>query len=90
MINAGVGRTSDPKNLPQSFFIDTFIYYFQILMETARVVHNHPSGNPQPSRADIQITNKIAEAGRLMGIVVHDHIIIGSEGHTSLKAKGLI
>ena len=54
------------------------------------LVHNHPSGNPQPSRADIQITNKIAEAGRLMGIVVHDHIIIGSEGHTSLKAKGLI
>lgn len=54
------------------------------------LVHNHPSGNPQPSRADIQITNKIAEAGRLMGIVVHDHIIIGSEGHTSLKVKGLI
>jgi len=54
------------------------------------LVHNHPSGSPQPSRADIQITNKIAEAGRLMGVVVHDHIIIGREGHTSLKAKGLI
>lgn len=54
------------------------------------LVHNHPSGNPEPSRADIQITNRIAEAGRLLGIVVHDHIIIGREGHTSLKAKGLI
>lgn len=54
------------------------------------LVHNHPSGNPDPSRADIQITNRIAEAGRLLGIVVHDHIIIGREGHTSLKAKGLI
>jgi DNA repair protein RadC len=54
------------------------------------LVHNHPSGNPEPSRADIQITNRIAEAGRLLGIVVHDHIIIGREGQVSLKARGLI
>jgi DNA repair protein RadC len=54
------------------------------------LVHNHPSGSPEPSRADIQITNRIAEAGRLLGIVVHDHVIIGREGHVSLKAKGLI
>ncbi len=54
------------------------------------LVHNHPSGNPEPSRADIQITNRIAEAGRLLGITVHDHIIIGREGHVSLRAKGLI
>lgn len=54
------------------------------------LVHNHPSGSPQPSRADIQITNKIAEAGRLLGITVHDHVIIGREGHVSLRAKGLI
>jgi len=54
------------------------------------LVHNHPSGSPQPSRADIQITARIAEAGRLLGIVVHDHVIIGREGHVSLKAKGLI
>lgn len=54
------------------------------------LVHNHPSGSPQPSKADIQITNRIAEAGRLLNIVVHDHIIIGREGHVSLKAKGLI
>lgn len=54
------------------------------------LVHNHPSGNPEPSRADIQITNRIAEAGRLLGIVVHDHVIVGREGHVSLRAKGLI
>ena len=54
------------------------------------LVHNHPSGTPEPSRADIQITNRIAEAGRLLGIVVHDHVIIGRHGHVSLKAKGLI
>lgn len=54
------------------------------------LVHNHPSGSPEPSRADVQITNRIAEAGRLLGITVHDHVIIAKEGHVSLKAKGLI
>jgi DNA repair protein RadC len=54
------------------------------------LVHNHPSGSPEPSRADIQITNRIAEAGRLLGISVHDHVIVGRDGHVSLKAKGLI
>ncbi len=54
------------------------------------MVHNHPSGSPEPSRADIAITNRIAEAGRLLGIIVHDHVIIGRTGHVSLKAQGLI
>ena len=54
------------------------------------LVHNHPSGNPEPSRADIQITHRIAEAGRLLGITLHDHVIIGREGHVSLRAKGLL
>ncbi|MBV7266818.1 DNA repair protein RadC [Erythrobacter sp. WH131] len=54
------------------------------------LVHNHPSGNPEPSRADIQITQKIAEAGRLLGVTVHDHVIVGREGHVSLRTKGLI
>lgn len=54
------------------------------------MIHNHPSGSPQPSRADIEITNRIAEAGRLLGVSVHDHIVIGREGHVSLRAKGLI
>jgi DNA repair protein RadC len=54
------------------------------------LVHNHPSGSPEPSRADIQITQRIAEAGRLLGITVHDHVIVGREGHVSLRAKGLI
>ena len=54
------------------------------------MVHNHPSGSPEPSRADIQITNRIAEAGRLLGITLHDHVIVGKEGHVSLRAKGLV
>lgn len=54
------------------------------------LVHNHPSGNPEPSRADIELTKRVIEAGRLLGITVHDHVILGREGHTSLRAKGLI
>ena len=54
------------------------------------LVHNHPSGSPEPSQADIQITQRIAEAGRLLGVTLHDHVIIGREGHVSLRAKGLI
>ncbi|MEP3051497.1 MAG: DNA repair protein RadC [Erythrobacter sp.] len=54
------------------------------------LVHNHPSGSPEPSQADIQVTMKIAEAGRLLGVTVHDHVIVGREGHVSLRAKGMI
>ena len=54
------------------------------------LVHNHPSGDPTPSRADIAMTKTIADAARPLGIVIHDHIIVGREGHTSLKGLGLI
>ena len=54
------------------------------------LVHNHPSGDPQPSRADIQLTREIAEAGKRLGIAVHDHVIVGANGHASLRALGLI
>lgn len=54
------------------------------------LVHNHPSGDPAPSRADIDLTRQIAEAGKRLGITVHDHLIIGATGHVSLRAQGLI
>ncbi|RHW16588.1 DNA repair protein RadC [Sphingomonas gilva] len=54
------------------------------------LVHNHPSGDPAPSRADIELTRHIIEAGRRLGIAVHDHVIIGTKGHASLRAMGLI
>jgi DNA repair protein RadC len=54
------------------------------------LVHNHPTGDPQPSRADIQLTRDIVEAGKRLGIAVHDHIIIGTRGHTSMRAQGLM
>ena len=54
------------------------------------LVHNHPSGDPQPSRADIALTRDIADAGRKLGIAVHDHIIIGAQGHSSMRGMGLL
>jgi DNA repair protein RadC len=54
------------------------------------LVHNHPSGDPTPSRADIQMTKTIIEVARPLGIEVHDHIIVGKDGHASLKGMRLI
>ena len=54
------------------------------------LVHNHPSGDPQPSRADIALTRDIAEAGRKLGISVHDHVIIASSGHSSMRGMGIL
>ena len=48
-------------------------------------MHNHPSGDPTPSRADIQMTQSIVEIAKPLGISVHDRIIVGKEGHTSFK-----
>ena len=54
------------------------------------LVHNHPSGDPTPSRADIDMTREIVEIGKRLGITVHDHIIIGKKGHASMKGLLLI
>jgi DNA repair protein RadC len=54
------------------------------------LVHNHPSGDPSPSQQDIRLTRQIVEVARNLGIAVHDHIIIGAQGHTSMRAQGLI
>ena len=54
------------------------------------LVHNHPSGDPAPSRADIDMTKQIVEAARPLGISIHDHIIVGKSGHASFRALRLI
>ena len=54
------------------------------------MVHNHPSGDPTPSKGDIEMTKEVKDAAEKMGISVHDHLIIGRDGHTSLRAEGLI
>ena len=54
------------------------------------IVHNHPSGDPSPSQQDIRLTRDLIDAGRHMRIAVHDHVIVGSQGRSSMKALGLI
>lgn len=54
------------------------------------VAHNHPSGDPEPSRPDIDMTRVIVEAGKVLGVLVHDHLIIGSEKIQSFRALGLL
>ena len=54
------------------------------------LVHNHPSGDPTPSHADIEMTRQVIEAGRALKIAVHDHLVVGASGVASFKALGLI
>jgi len=54
------------------------------------IVHNHPSGDPTPSDADIEITRQIKEAGKAVSLTLHDHVIVGRDGYVSFKTKGLI
>ena len=53
-------------------------------------VHNHPSGDPTPSMADIDMTKKVVDAGQRLGVAVHDHVIVGRKGHFSFRANGLM
>ena len=54
------------------------------------IVHNHPSGDPTPSTQDIRLTRDLVEAGRHMKVTVHDHVIVGAKGRSSMRAMGLI
>jgi DNA repair protein RadC len=56
------------------------------------LIHNHPSGDPTPSREDLNLTRQLADAGRLLNIKVHDHVVIGSgsDSYTSLAQRGVI
>ncbi|MDA8441391.1 MAG: DNA repair protein RadC [Peptococcaceae bacterium] len=54
------------------------------------LLHNHPSGDPTPSREDVEVTKRLAEAGHLLGIEVFDHLVIGDKRYVSLKEKGIL
>ena len=54
------------------------------------MMHNHPSGDPTPSQADIKMTREIADIAKPLGVLLHDHIIVGRNGHASLKGLGLV
>jgi DNA repair protein RadC len=54
------------------------------------LVHNHPSGDPTPSRDDIDMTNQIRDAGRALGVSLHDHVVVGRKDFISFKGLGLL
>ena len=54
------------------------------------LMHNHPSGDPTPSGADIAVTRRLGEAGRVLGITVQDHVIVGYGRYTSLRGEGYL
>ena len=68
------------------------VFKTAILSNAANVIafHNHPSGDTEPSQQDIQLTNRLYEAGELLGIKLLDHLIIGDGTFTSLKEKGYL
>ena len=79
-------------NINSSIFSVREILQKALLANAVSIIlmHNHPSGDPTPSREDINVTTRLTDAGRIVGIDVLDHIIIGRPGYTSLKEKGHI
>jgi DNA repair protein RadC len=71
---------------PRELFLEALAYHAVHLI----LVHNHPSGDPSPSREDLQITERIRRAGELLGITLLDHIIIGDRQFVSLRQRGNI
>lgn len=69
---------------------ETFKHLIRRSCASAIIAHNHPSGNPQPSREDLEVTKRLNEVGKIVGIEILDHIIVGQEQYTSLKEKGYL
>ncbi|UYG98253.1 RadC family protein [Cytobacillus firmus] len=90
--NVVIGRKTIFKgSLNASIVHPREIFREAVKLSAASIIagHNHPSGDPYPSREDIEVTKRLSEAGKLMGIDLLDHIIIGHHGNfTSLKEKG--
>lgn len=82
----GVGTLNSSQIHPRELF------KISILANSASVIisHNHPSGDPTPSADDIEITKRLTEAGKILGIEILDHIIIGNDTFVSFKQKGLL
>ena len=93
MANVIIGdHTISEGGLASSIVEPRAVFQRAILENAAAVIciHNHPSGNPEPSRSDIAVTRQIVEAGKVMGIPLHDHIIIAGDEYTSLAERGLV
>lgn len=79
-----------PNPYPSSIANGDNILKNNLFFSLIVLVHNHPSGDPTPSRADIEMTKQIIDSAKPLGIAVHDHIIIGKKGNASMKGLLLI
>lgn len=86
--DSALSAAPKPRHHLQGLFKKIIEYQNDI--ERRGMIHNHPSGDPTPSRADIDMTKMIVEAAKPLGIAIHDHIIVGREGHASFRALRLI
>ena len=86
--DSALSAAPKPRHHLQGFFKK--IIEYQNDNEHSGMMHNHPSGDPTPSMADIDMTRKIIQAGEKLGVLVHDHIIIGKKDHVSFRSLQLI
>ena len=86
--DSALSAAPKPRHHLQGFFKK--IIEYQNDNEHSGMIHNHPSGDSAPSRQDISMTREIIEAGKRLGISVHDHVIIGKDGFSSMRSAGLI
>ena len=84
--NVSIGDISSSIVSPR----ETFVWAIRRGAAAMILVHNHPSGNPEPSREDINVTNRLMEVGKIIGIQVIDHIVIGDGTYVSMKREGII
>lgn len=87
----GISRISE-GGLACSIVEPRQVFKTALLANAAAIIvaHNHPSGNPEPSKEDLRLTRQLTEAGKLMGIPIHDHLIITDHTFTSLAERGLM
>ncbi|MCC7393222.1 MAG: hypothetical protein IT553_00040 [Sphingomonadaceae bacterium] len=85
--DSALSAAPKPRHHLQGFFKK--IIEYQNDNELRGMIHNHPSGDPSPSKQDILMTRELAESAKRLSISLHDHVIIGREGHSSLKSLGL-
>ena len=86
----GRARTTDPNARHHHLQTSRIILQTQQVGNLVGVVHNHPSGDTTPSRADIEMTQEVKAAAQVLGIVLHDHVIIGNGRHLSFRREGLL
>jgi len=91
--NTIIGMNVASKGGLSSSVVEPRIVFRPALLSNAAAVicaHNHPSGNPEPSKEDVRITRQLVEAGEALGIPMHDHLIVTSTDWTSLAERGVI